>query len=91
MAQTMYVAMTDVLKVELSGNTSNNGCFEFRVYELINGTWHYLDSGDTTLTVNSSDGQIRHLMESMASEYSDYLSAKYQQTAGLQPAFKAGY
>jgi hypothetical protein len=74
MAQIAHVAMTDFLKVELTGEAQGNEYFRFSVFELINGSWFYLDSAMTTLPVNSSEGRIHKMLKTLAGAYTEALT-----------------
>ena len=71
MAQITHVAMTDSLKIELIGTQSEGEKFSYNVYELIDGSWQYLDCARTSLEVNSSERSIRELLFKIASIYSE--------------------
>lgn len=75
MTQITHVAMTDSLKIELIGTQSEGEKFSYNVYELIDGSWQYLDAARTSLDVNSSDRAIRELLFSIASICSENYKA----------------
>lgn len=83
MAQTTHVAMTDNLKIELVQDSNDPEHYAFTVFELINGTWYYLDSASSTLPVNCSDGKIRKLIESIAEAYTDALNIGTKDLASI--------
>ncbi len=80
MSQAPRVAITDSLKIELESIEAGN--YHFNVYTLENGTWEYLDSAETTLPANCSEGKLYKLLTQLADTYTSGIQN------GLFPSLK---